>query len=309
MRNFQSDWFIIVNPHAGSGKTMSEWKPAERLLLERGITYTVAQTTHKQHATTLAREACAEGCRRILAVGGDGSAHEVFKGVMDYCTSAGVSPSEFTIGVFPIGSGNDLIRSLGLPRDPSVILDRITSLSTVPLDVVRAGSDYMLNIGGTGFDSHVCEAVNAQKEAGKRSKLIYFAGLLRVIKKLKILRLKVIADGAEVFSGECYSIALGNGCYSGSGMRQVPDAVFDDGLIDYMIAPKIPLLTILGQLPKLFNGKLSQRRDLLVFGKCKSLRIEPLDTASADIYELDGEVEGNLPLTVEITGEQINVIA
>ena len=82
MTESKSDcYFFIVNPRAGSGKTMYEWLPAERRLKRLGIPCDIAMTDHKRHATALAQHAAAEGYRRIIAVGGDGSLHEVFNGI------------------------------------------------------------------------------------------------------------------------------------------------------------------------------------------------------------------------------------
>ena len=71
MSETKTSWYFIVNPRAGSGKTMSEWVPAERLLEAEGIPFVTAMTDHKKHAITLAREAAADGYRRIAAVGGE----------------------------------------------------------------------------------------------------------------------------------------------------------------------------------------------------------------------------------------------
>ena len=312
MCNTKTDWYFIVNPRAGSGKTMSEWVPVENKLLKFGIKFITALTDHKKHATQLAMEAAAAGYRRIVAVGGDGSVHEVLCGIGQFCDSTGTPTEDFTLGVMPIGSGNDWIKSIGVPHDFDKILEMIRSESTGTMDFVRVvGSggkvSYMANIGGTGFDSHVCSRVNMQKEGGKRGKLIYLNALRHTVTHLSPVNLKVIADGNTVHEGPCYSIALGNGCFSGSGMRQVPKADMNDGLLDYMIVPKMPVKSILVQLPRLFNGTVNESPDLTC-GQCRSLSIVPLDSDAEDIFELDGEIEGTLPLSIEMGHRKINVL-
>ena len=313
MTESKSDcYFFIVNPRAGSGKTMYEWLPAERRLKRLGIPCDIAMTDHKRHATALAQHAAAEGYRRIIAVGGDGSLHEVFNGICRWCAATGVPTEEFLIGVVPIGSGNDWIRSLGVPNDTTEVVNMIHRGSSGVMDVMRVKSSggktaYMANIGGVGFDSHVCKRVNAQKESGRRGKLIYLNSLRYTIFNLKSIYVSVVADGEVVFTGLCYSVAFGNGKYSGSGMRQVPLAVMDDGLLDYTIIPKTPLLKVVRELPRLFNGTLHQS-EYVISGKCRSLQIVPMDEQSGDIFELDGEIEGWLPMSIEVTGHQINVI-
>ena len=313
MTESKSDcYFFIVNPRAGSGKTMYEWLPAERRLKRLGIPCDIAMTDHKRHATALAQHAAAEGYRRIIAVGGDGSLHEVFNGICRWCAATGVPTEEFLIGVVPIGSGNDWIRSLGVPNDTTEVVNMIHRRSSGVMDVMRVKSSggktaYMANIGGVGFDSHVCKRVNAQKESGRRGRLIYLNSLRYTIFNLKSIYISVVADGEVVFTGLCYSVAFGNGKYSGSGMRQVPLDVMDDGLLDYTIIPKTPLLKVVRELPRLFNGTLHQS-EYVISGKCRSLQIVPMDEQSGDIFELDGEIEGWLPMSIEVTGHQINVI-
>lgn len=313
MTESKSDcYFFIVNPRAGSGKTMYEWLPAERRLKRLGIPCDIAMTDHKRHATALAQHAAAEGYRRIIAVGGDGSLHEVFNGICRWCAATGVPTEDFLIGVVPIGSGNDWIRSLGVPNDTTEVVNMIHRRSSGVMDVMRVKSSggktaYMANIGGVGFDSHVCKRVNTQKESGRRGKLIYLNSLRYTIFNLKSIYISVVADGEVVFTGMCYSVAFGNGKYSGSGMRQVPLAVMDDGLLDYTIIPKTPLLKVVKELPRLFNGTLHQS-EYVISGKCRSLQIVPMDEQSGDIFELDGEIEGWLPMSIEVTGHRINVI-
>ena len=313
MTESKSDcYFFIVNPRAGSGKTMYEWLPAERKLKRLGIPCYIALTDHKRHATALAQQAAAEGYRRIIAVGGDGSLHEVFNGICRWCAATGVPTEEFLLGVVPIGSGNDWIRSLSVPNDTIEVVNLIRRNSFGRMDVMRVKSSggktaYMANIGGVGFDSHVCKRVNAQKESGRRGKLIYLNSLRYTIFNLKSINISVVADGEVVYTGLCYSVAFGNGRYSGSGMRQVPLAVLDDGLLDYTIIPKTPLLKVVKELPRLFNGTLHQSV-YVISGKCRSLQIVPMDEQSNDIFELDGEIEGLLPMSIEVTGHMINVI-
>ena len=305
-------YFFIVNPRAGSGKTMFEWLPAERKLKRLGIPCDIAMTDHKRHATALAYEAASKGYRKIIAVGGDGSLHETFNGICRWCARTGTPTEEFLLGVVPIGSGNDWIRSLDVPNDTSEVVDLIRKNSVGVMDVVRVKSSggrlaYMANIGGVGFDSHVCKRVNIQKESGRRGKMIYLNSLRYTIFNLKPVYISVVADGEVIFTGQCFSVAMGNGRYSGRGMRQVPLAVMDDGLLDYAVIPKAPLAKVLKELPRLFSGTLNQS-EYVISGKCRSLQIVPMDEQSADIFELDGEIEGLLPMSVEITGHQINVI-
>lgn len=312
-------WFAVVNPHAGSGKTISEWQKAEKLLRERGVRYSSEKTERKGHAVELVQAAAAKGYRKFIAVGGDGTAHEVLNGIMRFRESNPVPLEDFTMTVIPIGSGNDWIKTHGIPHDTAEVVEMIASGHVGRQDVVKVtrpnpdglqdselGHDYMLNIGGVGFDARVCERVNAQKDMGKSGKLLYFNALLKVIANFYSFPAKVVGDGKLLFEGDCYSMAFGVGPFSGGGMRQVPLARFDDGLVDVMIVPKIPMKKLLPKLPKLFNGSLATDPEIIM-AQCSRIEVTPLSDL-LEPAEIDGEVVGSFPLSLEILPGRINVI-
>lgn len=306
MPTVKPQWYCIVNPHAGSGKTMPEWAVASKIMRQNGVSFVEVSTDHPAHAIGLASEAASNGYRYFMAVGGDGSVHEVLNGIMRYVDESGVSASEFTLAVMPIGSGNDWIKSLGISHDKRKIVSLISSASFAFQDVVRvetsSGRCYMVNVGGTGFDSQVCVTVNRQKELGRRNRLIYLKALINTVLNLKCTHYRIVADGKTVFDEDGYSIAFGNGKYSGGGMRQVPLSEIDDGLLDYMIVPRVSLLRIARELPRLFNGHV-YKATCLMMGRCREISVE-----GEGAVEVDGEVKGCLPLRITMTGQQIKVL-
>ena len=318
-------WFTIVNLHAGSGKTVSIWRKAEILLAEAGIPYDNKYTDCKYHATEIAFQAASEGYRKFIAVGGDGTIHEVLEGIMKYvCGTESVSVSDFSIAVIPIGSGNDWIRIHGINRNLERTIELIRNESLVRQDVVRVSvfdpvaepeqllsaepvrTSYMVNIGGVGFDARVCERVNEQKLEGKKGKLLYINSLLYNLFHFKPFSATVFCDGRKLFEGGCFSIAVGTGKYSGGGLRQTPDAVFDDGLLDYTVIPPFSVARILKEAPKLFTGRLLTVKELIC-GKCKSLMVAPF-RSRAELVEVDGEIVGNVPVRFDVLPQQINVL-
>ena len=318
-------WFTIVNLHAGSGKTVSIWRKAEILLAKAGIPYDNKYTDCKYHATEIAFQAASEGYRKFIAVGGDGTIHEVLEGIMKYvCGTESVSVSDFSIAVIPIGSGNDWIRIHGINRNLERTIELIRNESLVRQDVVRVSvfdpvaepeqllsaepvrTSYMVNIGGVGFDARVCERVNEQKLEGKKGKLLYINSLLYNLFHFKPFSATVFCDGRKLFEGGCFSIAVGTGKYSGGGLRQTPDAVFDDGLLDYTVIPPFSVTRILKEAPKLFTGRLLTVKEL-IYGKCKSLTVAPF-RSRAELVEVDGEIVGNVPVRFDVLPQQINVL-
>lgn len=313
MPETKNEWFIIVNPHAGSGKTMQEWALAEKKLCELDVPYIASFTGYKAHAKELSYKAGADGYRRIVAVGGDGSVHEIFTGILQYCKDSGTPTEEFYMAVIPIGSGNDWIKSLNVPHDTLKVVDLLHSGSFIQEDIVEVSSGgnvscCMANIGGVGFDSHVCVNVNAKKERGRRNKRIYVNALIRTLLTLKRINVEVIGDGDVFYSGPLYSLSMGNGKYSGGGMLQTGVSELDDGLLDVLIVPVVSIFTIIKEVHRIFDGT-THNSPSLIYRRCRNLKVIPLDQKSEDAVEIDGEIEGRLPLEVNVPGNRINVLS
>ena len=201
-------------------------------------------------------------------------------GIMRYvdspdAVSSGVVASDFTLAVLPMGSGNDWIKSTGVPKNPGKAVSMLASSSFVRQDVVKVSlldtdgsvksTSYMANIGGVGIDADVCRVVNVHKKLGYRGKILYVIALLRCLRKRLPVNVRVLSDGATLYDGNIFSIAFGIGKYSGGGMRQTSDAVLDDGLLDVTVIPDIPLGIMTVVTGVAGSGKSSLIRD--VFAK------------------------------------------
>lgn len=313
-------WIVIVNVYAASKKAGSMWRKAERLLKEYGVDYQCRLTGTEGNACQLAYAASAEGCRRIVAVGGDGTVHDVLNGIMQYvdtpeAAAAGVTLDEFTLGVLPMGSGNDWIRSTGVPKKMSEAIALLASGSFIQQDVVKAslldadGSvrsvSYMANIGGVGIDADVCRVVNVNKKLGYRGKILYVVALVRCLRKRVPVNVRIICDGKVLYDGSIFSIAFGIGKYSGGGMRQTSDAVLDDGLLDVTVIPDISLGVIARRAYRLFTSTFTQVKELTV-GRGVSVEVVPEDVRP--YAEVDGEVIGQAPVRFDVMPSHLNVL-
>ena len=248
-------WLAVVNVFAASRKAGSIWKKAAVMLEQAGVQYKAKFTGGADNASELSRKAAHAGYRKFIAVGGDGTMHDVLNGIAGYVSShsaEGVSLSDFTIAVIPVGSGNDWVKSAGVSKDINASVSLIAEGGTGQQDVVKVSVldaatsepqlvSYMANVGGVGLDARVCEIVNRKKEQGSRGKQLYVSALLYCIRHRVPIRAKVICDGEVVFDGKYLSMAFGVGKYSGGGMRQTPLAVLDDGLLDVTVIPDIPI--------------------------------------------------------------------
>lgn len=320
MPDHKEQWVIIVNVYAASRKAGSKWRDAEMLLKAKGIDYQCRMTGQDGNACDLARQACEEGYRKLVAVGGDGTVHDVLNGMMTYVDSPaavrdGVSAGDLFLAVLPLGSGNDWIRSTGVPRDMSGAIGLLAAGSFLKQDVVKVmlmdpdGSArsvaYMANVGGTGLDADVCRVVNVHKKLGYKGKILYVLALIKCLRKRMPVYVRVVCDGNEFYSGNILSIAYGVGKYSGGGMRQTADAVLNDGLLDVTLIPDLPLKVIAREAPKLFTGTFTKVKELFVC-RCRSIEVMPSDVRP--YVEVDGEVIGQAPVRMEVLPEQINVL-
>ena len=314
-----SIWFSVVNVYAASKTASSHWKEAEAVLRSKGIEFHGNRTGRSGNAMEITFDACAAGYRRFIAVGGDGTVHDVLNGIAAFVDTYGVYDfSDFTLAVIPLGSGNDWIKSTGVPKD----VEKAAGLLENPIvrrqDVVRASIiddkgnpvsvSYMVNIGGVGIDARVCERVNAQKTRGRRGKILYVTSLLQAIRHRKPAFAKVVCDGDVIFEGAYLSMAFGVGKYSGGGMRQTPEAVLDDGLLDITVIPDIPLRRIAREVPRLFTGSFLKVPELTV-AKGRKITVLPYDMYCAEPAEVDGEVIGRVPVCLEVLDSQINIVS
>ena len=314
-------WMAVVNVFAASRKAGSIWKNAAVMLEEAGVPYKARFTGGELNATALSRKSAAEGYRNFIAVGGDGTIHDVLNGIGEYVASAeGVSFSDFTLAVIPVGSGNDWVKSVGVPRDIREAVRlvaegvrrkqdvvKVSVLDAADLEAEPLTVSYMANIAGVGLDARVCEIVNRKKEQGKRGKKLYVSALLYCIRHRVPVRASIVCDGVEIFNGKYLSIAFGTGKFSGGGMRQTPLAVIDDGLTDVTVIPDIPLMTIAKEVPKLFTGTF-HKVDVLTQARCRKVTVIPAKEADAEPVEVDGEVIGRAPVTMEVLEGQLTVV-
>lgn len=319
MKAITDKWLIVVNVFAASRRAGSVWKKAASLLDEAGVQYHVRFTGSPDNAVTLSHKAAMAGYRRFVAVGGDGTVHDVLNGITSYVAqTSDISLSDFTLAVLPVGSGNDWVKSAGVPRDLRQAVKLIAEGYTARQDVVRVTvidesgapvvESYMANVAGIGLDARVCEIVNRKKEQGRRGRYLYVSALLYCISHRVPVKAKVICDGVEIFDGKYLSMSFGTGKYSGGGMRQTPLAVMDDGLLDVAIIPDISMWVIARKVPALFTGTF-HKVDVLTQARCRELQVIPYGNADAEPVEVDGEVIGRVPVKMTVLPDQINIIS
>lgn len=303
-------WMMIGNPVSASATTGDAWNKSLEKLRQAGLEVEVAATQHAGHAIELALKAAGDGFRKFIAAGGDGTIHEVLTGLLRFADSSKVSLSEFTLAALPHGTGNDWIRSAGV-TEPEKAADAIIAGKTGKEDVVRMtfpqGVFAMANIGGIGVDADICIRTNRLKEKGRKGGFLYTMVAPIATLSRKRNPVEVTLDGEVAYTGKLFTATLGNGTYRGDGLIQTAqDTVWNDGLLDITLMPGYNHIKGLMLMLHCVSGDLAVQPGIIT-KRFKKMTVKPLGKV-ADYVEVDGEIPGTLPLTMEVTGEQINII-
>ncbi len=303
-------WLVVVNPNAGSQKGAKAWPRICRRLTDEGFETECVFTECRGHAVELTQKGIDQGYRHIVVVGGDGTLNEVLNGIM---LQQVVPATAITLGMIPVGTGNDWCRTFGIPFDYKGAIAVLKREKTVLQDVgkisyfSKEGQQlrYFMNIAGMGYDALVAKKTNLLKEKGRGTPLAYmyfvFAGLLQY----QFIEAVIEVDGKQVFKGEIFSMNVGICKYNGSGMMQVPDAIPDDGLMDITLIKKTSKLKVIRYAHKLFDGTLVKLPFVNTY-KGKFIRIRSV----GKIYlEADGESLGHTPFVYEIIPLGLRVVS
>ena len=289
-------WFVIVNPVAGGGRGLDHFPLISKLLRDAGIQTEPVFTEHKFHATELTVSAVKQGFRRIIAVGGDGTLHEVVNGLFIQQT---VDPREVLLAVVAVGAGNDWIRTFGVPNRYQDAIRAIKEGHSFLQDVGVVSYEeahyrqhrYMANVAGMGFDAMVVKKYAHLKKKGHRNKWLYTWCMIRSFFSYKSTGVKVWIDDRLVYNNLLMSIAIGVCKYNGGGMQQLPEAVADDGLLDVSLIRPVHFWHILFRFRYLFNRLCATVERIMdeVSEELQSSDFEPL------AFELEFGADGQLP--------------
>ncbi|HRY31465.1 MAG TPA: diacylglycerol kinase family lipid kinase [Bacteroidales bacterium] len=301
-------WMCIVNPNAGLKKAQRDWPVIESLLKKHQIAYQHRFTIERMHAVTLTRDALTAGFRKFLVVGGDGTLNEVLNGIMMQDI---IPTADCTLAMIPVGSGNDWCRTHAIPFSyPDAV--RIVAGGHIFIhDVARVNyrhhdtdqTRYLINMAGMGYDAMVASRTNDMKDKGKGGAFLYIYNLLTSLFKYRYANARVMIDERE-HEFKLFSMNVGICMYNGAGMKQLPDAVPDDGLLDITVIRKISRLAVIRHTPRLYDGSFIKLPQVLTFrGK------KVLVTASPAIsLEADGESLGHSPFVFDIVPQAVKII-
>jgi diacylglycerol kinase (ATP) len=290
----------IVNPAAGRGHALRGWRRLAAALEAAGVAFDCVVTRAAGEATGLAARAQADGPRPVLAVGGDGTLHEVLNGLL----RAG---GRATLAVAPYGTGNDWADFLGVPRAPRALAALLARGRTRAVDVgllehAAAGgreTRYFINVAGVGYDADVLERLSRR---GPRP-LAYLAALAGGLVRYRAPRFTVRAAGLLIEGPLFVALAmLGRSC--GGGMRLAPRARPDDGLLDLVTIDHLAPLAALARLPRIYTGSILED-PAVRFRQCAEVTIE---TEPATRVQADGQLLGQTPVTARLLPGAIDFV-
>ncbi|MDR2900128.1 MAG: diacylglycerol kinase family lipid kinase [Treponema sp.] len=226
--------WVILNPTAGKGKAETQYPKIESFLKERGENFEFLLTKGPGDAIELAQNLPLSNDDIIVAAGGDGTCNEVVNGLL---TRAAPLPVPPTLGILPIGRGNDFAYAPGIPNDIEKALDILAERKIRPLDVgfVKGGffpeGRYFVNGVGIGFDTQV--GFDAAKMKHVKSGIAYaFGAIKNIIRYDDPALLQVTYDKQELtLPATIFSVM--NGKRMGGSFYMGPDAKLDDGLFDF----------------------------------------------------------------------------
>ena len=283
---------FIVNYVAGRGRTQRVWPQVWQELQQRyaGQGLEMAVTAAPRDATRVAEEAVREGYGRVVAVGGDGTLTEVADGVRD-------ARGQTSLAFVPTGAGCDFRRTAGVPADTMAAAELAIKGESRPADLGTAGGTTFLNVAGVGFDAEVAAEDHRLRDRYSSTGTVpYVRAVLRVLWRYRAREMRIVADEA-VFEGKFLLVAVGNAQYYGGGMRIVPTACLDDGMLDVLIAGDYSVPETLALLPRVYGGgHLSSGKIRVV--RCRRLSIEA--TPEAAVHR-DGELSGATPVEFGIS--------
>jgi diacylglycerol kinase (ATP) len=242
---------ILLNPYANRWAAKSMAPSVEKACQDAGLDYDLTFIPVPGGGKEAAIVALEEGYDVIVAAGGDGTVSEVVNGLLAVSGDSQTAP----LGVIPLGTGNDFSDMASLPRDIAESIDTIAAGHTIPIDAGRVSLDgesyYFDNNCAIAMEPMVTlEHIRMTRTSGN---IRYVLALIKAMAKLKAWHFDLHWDNGE-YSGPAFLLSVCNGSRTGGLFPMAPDALMDDGLFDFVLAPDIGKAKIPYLLARLFRG-------------------------------------------------------
>ena len=291
-------WFVIINPTSGNGSSKRKWPRIKALLNAEDFDFDSAFTEYEKHSVLLVQIAVKQGFRNIISVGGDGTLHNIINGIQ---RQNSVNSSDIQIGVVPIGTGNDWIKTYNIPINNEKAISiikrgvlRQQDLGKIEFIDQKQEPIYFNNLAGVGFDGFVVSKVGKYKNLGA---IAYLIGAIAGLFSFKNFSSTITLNKTEIRTKSLMVLA-GLCKYSGGGMQLTKDPNPNDGLFDVSIAKDLSKFDILKNLSNLFNGKIVDHSKVENY-KVSELSII-IDSKVKPFIQADGELIGTGSIRLKI---------
>lgn len=308
---------VVVNRGAGGGRAGRAWERMAQGEPRLVGTRIIARDGPDAALADLGDALDAGRVRRVVAVGGDGTLSRVADLLLTRtrpCSpsgdpaGAGGGAGPVSLGIVPCGTGSDLARALGIPRDPPAALQRALTAPTRPIDALEIRSAcgrrrFAVNVVSAGVSGRVDEAVAALPFRGPAT---YLRATLGALARYRPAPCRIRVDGELWHAGDLLLLAVANGPTFGCGMRIAPGARLDDGLADVVLVPRLPLNRVPTHIPRLYLGR-HLSSPYVHWRRGRRIEIEPTDGATP--LDVDGDPWPAAAATIEVHPAALHVVA
>ncbi|MCX4745611.1 diacylglycerol kinase family lipid kinase [Kitasatospora sp. NBC_01287] len=283
----------IVNPISGGGHAAARWEPIAARLRAGGATVRSVPTRGRDHAIASAREAAERG-EVVVAVGGDGMVRDVAEGAV---RGAG------TMAVVPAGRGNDLARTLRLPGvgDPAAVADLLLAGRSRTIDVLEVNGVVVPGNVYIGIDALATQIINAGRALP--ALLVYRLAPLQAILRWRAAGYTLTVDG-ERREVRGHTVVVANSGAYGHGLRIVPTALLDDGLLDVMVVGDGPRAKVVSFMREAKRGTHLRRPEVSV----RPAREVVVDADRAIPVCADGDEIAELPARIKVLPGALRIL-
>jgi YegS/Rv2252/BmrU family lipid kinase len=306
MSSSQTAFYILFNPMSGGKKTPAERDAILRELTKAGMD-SVFEDRDDTHAYGKTLRAIEQGYRKFIVMGGDGTLNQTVNAIF----KSGHTTEEFVLGMIPFGSGNDWIKTSGIPRNPLEAARALGKATERKYDIGKVEyqkngereTAYFINISGFAYDAFVnrntLEATSKKWLGG----LSYQLTMLRCLIRFSHVMAKITVDGKEIET-RLFSGSVGKGRYNGNGMMQLPHADPADGMLAFTLIKDISKLGIVAQTKNLHDGSFVKNKHVEI-GKGKHIRVE---TDPPVELECEGEQFGTTPFEFTVMPAELKIL-
>ena len=299
-----NSFFIVVNPSSGNTNFKKSWKTITHFLKLKNINFSYSFTEYRKHEVILVDKAIEQGYRNIISVGGDGTLHHVVNGIMK---QRYIKTSKIKLGIIPLGTGNDWIKTYNIPNSIEKSIDIIITKTTILQDIgciklSNGKKEYFNNLAGIGYDGYVVKNLNYLKRIGSLAFIVSGLYSLFFYKKKKY----EIKINNLSLNKKCLMILVGLCKYSGGGLQITKDPNPFDGLLDITVVKDFSFFELLFNIPNLYNGKIVYHKKVTNY-KTKKIIVKNISNTSS-LIEADGEIIGINSFNISIFTKAIQFI-